>query len=378
MIPFTGTPQAWNELIAGIPHAHLLQTWEWSQVKTKYGWQAMPFIWQEGQEKPAAAAMILKRSLPIGGFARRMCVLYVPKGPLLDWSDPVLCDGVITDLQTFAKRLGAIFIKADPDVALGTGIPGTETAVEYEDGQEVRSNLLRQGWKFSQDQIQFRNTVLIDLSPSEEALLASMKPKTRYNIRLGQKKGVTVRIGTLEDLSLLYRMYAETSVRDGFLIREEGYYQTVWRNFMGTTVSTSGLQPFSEPLIAEVNGQAVAAVSLFYFAGQAIFLFGMSRSQHREKMPNHLLQWEAMRRAKALGCKSYNLWGAPNEFNEGDDLWGVFRFKEGLGGYVFRTIGAWDFTPNPLLYKMYAEVLPRILDITRARGKAKTRQSLGI
>jgi lipid II:glycine glycyltransferase (peptidoglycan interpeptide bridge formation enzyme) len=173
-------------------------------------------------------------------------------------------------------------------------------------------------------------------------------------------------------------MYAETSVRDGFLIREEGYYQTVWRNFMRIPVSTSNLQPFSESLIAEVNGQVVGAVSLFYFAGQAIFLFGMSRNEHREKMPNHLLQWEAMRRAKALGCKSYNLWGAPNEFNESDGLWGVFRFKEGLGGYVFRTIGAWDFTPNPLLYKMYAEVLPRILDILRARGKAKIRQSLGI
>ena len=378
MIPFTGSPQAWNELIAGLPHAHLLQTWEWSQVKIKYGWQALPFIWQEGQEKPAAAAMILKRSLPIGGFARRMCVLYVPKGPLLDWSDPALRQHIVDDLQAFAKRQGAIFIKLDPDVALGTGIPGTETAVEFEDGQEVRSELLGRRWKFSQDQIQFRNTVLIDLSPSEETLLARMKQKTRYNIRLGEKKGVTVRIGTLDDLSLLYHMYAETSVRDGFLIREEGYYKTVWRNFMGIPVSTSGLQPFSEPLIAEVNGQAVSAVSLFYFAGQAIFLFGMSRNEHREKMPNHLLQWEAVRRAKALGCKSYNLWGAPNQFNEIDSLWGVFRFKEGLGGYVFRTIGAWDFTPNPWMYKMYAEVLPRILDILRARGKAKIRQSLGI
>lgn len=378
MLPFTGTPEAWNELIAGIPNAHLLQTWEWSQVKVKYGWQAMPFIWLGGQKKPEAAAMVLKRSLPIGGFARRMCVLYVPKGPLLDWSDPALRQRVLGDLQILARQEGAIFIKVDPDVALGMGIPGTETAVEYEDGQEVRSELLRRGWKFSRDQIQFPNTVMIDLSPPEETLLARMKQKTRYNIRLGQKKGVTVRVGKLDDLPVLYRMYAETSIRDGFLIREEGYYQTVWRNFMGIPVSSSGLQPFSEPLIAEVSGQAVGAISLFYFAGQAIFLFGMSRDEHREKMPNHLLQWEAMRRAKALGCRSYNLWGAPNEFNQSDALWGVFRFKEGLGGYVLRTIGAWDFTPNPVMYKMYAEVLPRILNIMRARGKAKTRQSLGI
>ena len=85
---------------------------------------------------------------------------------------------------------------------------------------------------FSSDQIQFRNTVMIDLSPSEDEMLARMKQKTRYNVRLADKKGVTVRTGTLEDLPMLYKMYAETSVRDGFVIRDEGYYQTVWQTFM--------------------------------------------------------------------------------------------------------------------------------------------------
>jgi peptidoglycan pentaglycine glycine transferase (the first glycine) len=377
MIPFTGISSSWNELIASLPLAHLLQTWEWSQVKAKYGWQAMPFVWQTAMGKPIAAAMVLKRRLPVAGFAKKMCVLYVPKGPLFDWGDAALRFRVLNDLDAFAKHEGAIFIKIDPDVALGTGVPRTEDAVEYNDGQDTRTELTRGGWKFSQDQIQFRNTVLIDLSASEDVLLARMKPKTRYNIRLAQKKGVTVRVGMVDDLPLLYRMYAETSVRNGFLIREEAYYQTVWRNFMSVPLSTFGLQPFSEPLIAEVDGEPVGAVSMFYFAGQAIYLFGMSRDEHREKMPNYLLQWEATRRAKTLGCQIYNLWGAPNEFDENDELWSVYRFKEGLGGYVLRTIGAWDFTPNPLLYKLYTEVLPRVMDIMRVRGKARTKQSLG-
>jgi lipid II:glycine glycyltransferase (peptidoglycan interpeptide bridge formation enzyme) len=377
MIPFTGTPQSWNELIASLPLAHLLQTWEWSQVKAKYGWQAMPFVWQAAMAKPVAAAMVLKRRFPVGGFAKKMCVLYIPKGPLMDWDDAALRARVLDDLQAFAKRQGAIFVKVDPDVALGAGVPRTEEAVEFNGGQEARSELTLRGWKFSQDQIQFRNTVLIDLSPSEDETLRRMKQKTRYNIRLAKKKGVTVRVGTVDDLPLLYRMYAETSLRDGFLIREEGYYQTVWRNFMSVPLSTFSLQPFSEPLIAEVDGQTVGAVSMFYFAGQAIYLFGMSRDEHREKMPNYLLQWEALRRAKTLGCQIYNLWGAPNEFDESDELWGVFRFKEGLGGYVLRTIGAWDFTPNPILYKMFTEVLPHVMNIMRVRGKARTKQSLG-
>jgi peptidoglycan pentaglycine glycine transferase (the first glycine) len=377
MLPFTGTPQAWNELIASLPLAHLLQTWEWSQVKTKYGWQAMPFTWQTAGEKPVAAAMVLKRSFPIGGFAKKMCVLYIPKGPLMDWADVALRCRVLDNLQAFAKRQAAIFIKIDPDVVLGTGVPGAEQAVEFTGGQTIQSELEQKGWRFSHDQIQFRNTVLVDLTPSEEELLARMKQKTRYNIRLAQKKGVTVRAGTLDDLPLLYHMYAETSIRDNFLIREQGYYQTIWRNFMQVAPSASSLQPSSEPLIAEVGSEPVGAVSMFYFAGQAIYLFGMSRETHREKMPNHLLQWEAIRRARTLGCRTYNLWGAPDEFNQHDGLWGVFRFKEGLGGYVSRTLGAWDFTTNPLMYKLYTQTLPKIMDVMRSRGKVKTRQSLG-
>jgi len=376
MISFTGTPPSWNELVGSLPLAHLLQTWEWSQVKAKYGWQVMPFVWQGAMEKPVAAAMVLKRRFPIGGFAKKMCVLYVPKGPQMDWEDAALRIRVLEDLRVFAKRQGAIFIKIDPDVALGVGVPRTEDAVEFRVGQAVQFDLEQRGWKFSQDQIQFRNTVLIDLTPSEDELLGRMKQKTRYNVRLAQKKGVTVRAGTEADLPLLFRMYAETSVRDGFLIRDESYYQTVWRSFMGVTPSDISLQPFTEPLIAEVDGEPVGAVSMFYFGGQAIYLFGMSRDEHREKMPNYLLQWEAMRRAKTLGCSIFNLWGAPDVFDESDGLWGVFRFKEGLGGYVSRSIGAWDFTPNPMLYKLYTEVLPRVMDIMRARGKARTKRSL--
>ena len=106
-----------------------------------------------------------------------------------------------------------------------------KTSREDNGGQAVMSELKRRGWRYSSDQIQFKNTVLIDLSASEDEMLARMKQKTRYNIRLAEKKGVTVRIGTKDDLPMLYKMYAETSVRDGFVIRNEEYYQTRLANF---------------------------------------------------------------------------------------------------------------------------------------------------
>jgi lipid II:glycine glycyltransferase (peptidoglycan interpeptide bridge formation enzyme) len=298
-------------------------------------------------------------------------ILYIPKGPLVDWFDEPLRKRVLDDIQSFAKRQSAIFVKVDPDVVLGRGISGAAGSVEEADGQAVMSDLKRGGWIFSSDQIQFRNTVTIDLSASEDEMLARMKQKTRYNIRLAGRKGVMVRTGSSDDLPMLYKMYAETALRDGFVIRDEGYYQTVWQTFMQSKM------PTCEPLIAEVDREPVAAIFVFYFANRAYYIYGMSREVHREKMPNYLLQWEGMRRAKAAGCRLYDLWGAPDEFNEGNSMWGVFRFKQGLGGQVVRTLGAWDYTPRPFWYRMYSEVIPQVLDVMRLRGKSHMKQRTG-
>jgi lipid II:glycine glycyltransferase (peptidoglycan interpeptide bridge formation enzyme) len=392
----------WNSIISKLPNPHFLQTYEWGQVKAKYGWEPIYLIWDnEGKMKeerdvsrlssfifqPTAAALVLKRQIIRNGFAARLSVLYSPKGPLLDWTNESLRNRVLNDLQSFAKKQGAIFLKCDPDVVLGTGIPKSEENVLDNGGQAVISELKRRGWEYSSDQIQFKNTVVVDLNPTEEEMLARMKQKTRYNIRLAEKKGIALRVGMLDDLGMLYKMYAETSVRDGFVIRDEGYYKTVWETFMRSNVGTlESLQvetfqpsnlPTCEPLIAEVNNEPVAAIFVFYFAGRAYYVYGMSRDKHREKMPTYLLQWEAMKRAKAKGCTVYDLWGAPEVFDESDSMWGVYRFKEGLGGKVVRTLGAWDFAPSPLWYKMYSEVIPRVLDVMRSRGKAKTKQNLG-
>jgi lipid II:glycine glycyltransferase (peptidoglycan interpeptide bridge formation enzyme) len=392
--------ELWNSIITKLPNPHFLQSYEWGQVKSKYGWSPLYAVWTaDGKfsildendrnslniDSCRAAVLILKRQILNRGFAKRISVLYAPKGPLQDWSDEHLRNRVLNDLQAFARKQGAIFLKMDPDVVLGMGIPGEEAETKDQAGQKIMVELERRGWRYSSDQIQFKNTVLIDLTSSEEEMLARMKQKTRYNIRLAEKKGIILRIGTEEDFPMLYKMYAETSVRDGFVIREKGYYQTVWKTFLANSFSMSDSQspitpyqlPTAEPLIAEVNGEPVAALFVFYFAGHAYYVYGMSRNMHREKMPTYLLQWEAMKRAKAKGCNVYDLWGAPEAFDESDSMWGVYRFKEGLGGQVVRTLGAWDYAFNPLWYRMYSDVVPRVLDVMRSRGKVQTKQNLG-
>lgn len=358
--------EGWDEKIAGLPGAHVLQTEEWAEVKAANGWESIPCLWQDASGQVQAAALVLERK--VSPF--RLKVLYVPRGPLLDWSNQALRSAVLSDLQQLARQKGAIFIKIDPEVLAGVGIPGEPGASECQDGITLQAELTDRAWLFSGEQIQFRNTVWVDLSQAEEGRLARLKQKWRYNLHLAQRKGVTVRVGGEADLPQLFRMYAETSVRDGFVIRPEGYYLKVWLTFMRIGMAT--------PLIAEFEREAVAGLILFHFAGRSWYLYGMSRAAHREKMPNYLLQWHAMQVAAGLGCKNYDLWGAPDEFTESDSLWGVFRFKEGMGGSVVRTVGAWDYPARPWLYSAYTRLLPRLLAVLRRRGQAQMKREVSL
>ncbi len=358
-------PEAWNRLLLGLPGGHLLQSWPWGEFKSRYGWNAERLAWSDPGGKPVAAAQILRRGF--AGFPG-LAVLYAPRGPCLDFADPVLRRSVLDDLQTLARRQRAIFLKIDPPVPVGRGLPGTPEATDDANGPGMISELRASGWHFSQDQIQFRNTLTLDLRRPEEALLAAMKQKTRYNIGLAERHGVRVRPGNLEDLHLLYRMYAETSLRDGFVIRHEGYYQDAWGSFL-----RAGL---AQPLVAEVEGEAVAALLVYRFGETCWYIYGMSREAHRERMPNHLLQWEAIRWARAQGCATYDFWGAPDRLAPDDPMWGVYRFKEGFGAQLVRTVGAWDYPVRRGLYALYTRILPRLLGLLRSRGRAQTLRSL--
>ena len=361
--------KSWNKLISQLPHPHLLQTGQWAAAKQPFGWTAHYRTWESPEGKLQAAAQILERSIHLPLLSNALRMLYVPKGPLLDdWADKDLRKRVLGGLREFAREKGAFFIKIDPDLALGFGLEGEEGSKENPLAEDFIKQLQIDGWRYSKEQVQMPNTMLIDLKKSEEELLAAMKQKTRYNVRLAGKKGVVIRKGNRDDFGDLYAMYAETSVRDGFVIRGEEYYREVWETFFADGLLT--------PLIAEVEGQAVAALMLFIFREQAWYIYGMSRDLHRRMMPNYLLQWEAIRTAKEAGCSVYDLWGAPDEFNSDDPMWGVYRFKRGLAAYEARHIGAWDLPLNSWIYRLYTQVLPRIVALMRWRGQRQTRRQM--
>src|SRR6185503_4784946 len=210
--------------------------------------------------------------------------------------------------------------------------------------------------------IQPPRTIIIDIKGSEEEILARMKQKTRYNIRLAEKKGVTVRAGN--DIESFHKMMLVTGVRDGFGVHSLEYYRRAYELFHP--------KQMGEILVAEYEGKPLAALFVARNGNRAYYLYGASTGEERNRMPTYLLQWEAMKWAKARGCEEYDLWGVPDEDEatleanfetRQDGLWGVYRFKRGFGGQLKRAAQAIDRVYQPLAYRAY-------LGYVRARGLA--------
>lgn len=348
----TCRPEEWEGILGRLPNAHALQSWTWGSFKGRWGWAMMPTVLTADDGQALGAAMVLKRKAAGLPFS----ILYVPKGPVLDYENGALRGLMLRELEALARRERAMFIKIDPDVVRSRGPePGEEVTVAS--GVAWEETLRKRGWRLSEDQIQFRNTVALDLRPTEETLLDNMKSKTRYNIRYAGRKGVVVREGTPDDFELIAGMYGETAERNDFAIRPPGYYLDAWRSFYEAGMA--------QPLIAEYEGTPLGAVIVVAHGGRAIYMYGASTERERNRQPNYLLQWEAIRWAKRRGCQVYDFWGAPDEFVESDSMWGVWRFKSGFGADVVRHIGAWDYAPRRFWYWVYRAVVPRYVAVLR-------------
>lgn len=357
-------PQTWNTSLQTLPKAHILQAWQWGDFKQRTtGWTPERIFYQNEKGELVAAASILTRRI---GPLR---VMYIPKGPIFRDENLATITPVLEHLQKLARQRRAVWLKIDTDIVAATGLPNDSTG-EHPDtpdksGQAVIEFLKQQKWQFSPDQVQFRNTLILDLTQSEDELLAGLNQSTRRKIRQAEKSGATIRQTQNEaDLRTLYEIYAMTGQRQGFTTRPYDYYLDLWKTMLDTN--------FGQVFIAEANQTPLAGVILFRFGQTAWYFYGMSSNEGRDLQPTYALQWAAIRWAKAQGCTTYDWWGAPNEFVESDSMWGVYRFKEGFGGKIVRHIGAWDYIPYPPLYWAYEQAVPRIIGFLRRRRQSQS------
>jgi lipid II:glycine glycyltransferase (peptidoglycan interpeptide bridge formation enzyme) len=226
--------------------------------------------------------------------------------------------------------------------------------VEPDEWQENESGLSANlaGFRPGGIPVQPRSTILIDLSGPESAWLERMKQKTRYNIRLAERK--EIQVCPSSDIASFHAMMKVTGGRDGFGVHTLAYYQKAYDLF-----HSSGKV---ELLVADYEKKPLAGLMIFAQGKRAWYLYGASSDEERSRMPAYLLQWEAMRWAKSRGCESYDLWGVPDEEEsqleaqfEGrhDGLWGVYRFKRGFGGQIKRAAQTWERVYNAPLYALY-------------------------
>jgi peptidoglycan pentaglycine glycine transferase (the first glycine) len=320
---------AWDGLVAAAPYGHVLQSWAWGELKAHFGWRTQRLA------AGSAGAQVLYRSLPAGLGT----IAYVPRGPFADLNDAPVLGVLLDEIQPLARQQRAICLKIEPNL---------------EDDDALAEQLQALGFRPSPQTVQPRRTLLVSLDAEPEALLKRMKQKTRYNVRLAGRRGVTVRQGNEGDLAAFYQLMEITAQRDGFSIHNEAYYRMAHQLFVP---SGQGCL-----LLAEYKDQLLAGLVVFALGDTACYMYGASANEGRELMPTYLLQWEAMLWAREQGCRFYDLWGVPDEdgatleahFTErSDGLWGVYRFKRGFGGRLVRTVGAWDLVYAPLRYRLY-------------------------
>jgi peptidoglycan pentaglycine glycine transferase (the first glycine) len=319
------SPERWKTFLTNHPNAHLLQSCDWGELKAAFGWDVVRI-----QDGPCGAQILFRR-LPFG-----FSLAYIPKGPLGPWLPDFLpaIDKVCQQKRAFA-------LKIEPDEG---------------NNPELAEELQSHGFLPSKHTIQPRRTLVVDLEGEEEELLARMHQKTRYNVRLAERKGVHV--SSWQDLEAFGKMMRETAQRDSFGAHMPSYYKCAYDLF-----HPSGA---CELFVAEYDGMPLAALMAFTNGSRAWYFYGASTSLERNRMPTYLLQWEAMKWARERGCREYDLWGVPDEEHQileeefpkrKDDLWGVYRFKRGFGGNLIRSIGTWDRPYIRPIFHLYRNLI---------------------
>jgi len=338
-----------NDFMATHPKGHVLQTWQWGSLKGAGTWQPLRLVVEEGGEIIAAVSL-LKRQLPF----RMGSLFYVPRGPVLDIEREDVWNLLLEGIAALAKTYQAVFLKIDPDI---------------KDGDPLWSKRLKQaGFHCAEkgegfEGIQPRHVFRLDISPDEETLLANLQQKTRYNLRLAEKKGVEVVVAGRDSLADFYKLLCETAERDKFLIRPYKYYE----NFYDFLVP-AGL---AELFLVYYEGKAIAGALAFRLGEKAWYIYGASANQYRNVMPNYLMQWRMIQWAKSHGCTMYDFRGVPGDVGPEHPLYGLVKFKKGFGGEYISFIGEYDLVYRPANYRFYHWLEPRYQKAVRHFIRAK-------
>lgn len=329
-IIITDDGEKYNRVIKSHPKSHILQTYEWGQLKSDY-WKPYYLLFKEDQDF-IGGMLILERKVP--GINRN--ILYSPRGPVIDLQNYELLSQLIQQLKKFIKAHKAVYLRLDPDISVKD--------------ETVHQNLKKLGFYIKPKNLNFESIQpkfvfrLNIKDKTTEELLNSFHSKTRYNIRLAKRRGVQIREGGREDISSFYNLMKTTGERDDFVIRPIEYFESMYDLFVP--------KGFMKLFMASYGGEDIAGTICLKFGNKCWYLYGASANKHRNKMPNYLLQWEMIKWAHSEDCEIYDFRGVSGDLDPSNPLYGLYRFKKGFNGDFTEFLGEYDLISNNALYKM--------------------------
>lgn len=301
---------------------HVMQAWAWGEFRQKTGAEVLRLgRWED--TKMVEAAQITLHKIPHTSFK----VGYWPKGTIPS-------EEMIKAVQEHTSKQNVILVKLEPNILVSDG--------------EVDLRKLQKNFSLKSGRSMFTKfTFWLDLTPSETELLAGMKPKTRYNTRLAERKGVKiVEDNSPEAIKEYWRLTEETTKRQGFYAHSERYHRLMFQ-----TLHEAGIARIFKAIHED---KTLTTWVIFKLNNTLYYPYGASTRDEKNVFPNNLMMWEMIKLGKREGCTKFDMWGSLGPVYDEHDPWaGFHRFKEGYGGKLVEFVGTYDLVINPFLYYVY-------------------------
>lgn len=337
-----------------------LQSCFWAEFKSKNGWTPEYFeaVYYKDKKHQSFFITVLLRRIKFFGI-----LAYIPMAPaVLTCQDSLKQETALYRAELLMELSIQLIKKLPQDVFAVRFDPPWGTEIDNACGKNTAAEIQLANFPIKPcskkiikpaNDIQPPDTVILDLTLTEEELSAQFKQKWRYNIKLSEKKGVAVQSFYGQDITdkqieLFYSLYTETAKRDGIAVHSKNYYRSFFETAKNHKEVCAGIH------IAEYQNAPLAAIITIFYGDEAVYLYGSSSNKNRNLMPAYLLQWKAITGAKKHGCKSYDFYGIPPFDNPKHPMYGLYRFKTGFGGKIVHRVGSLDFPCRTVNYKLYS------------------------
>lgn len=345
--------EQWDGFLTSQPRGHLLQSYEWGELTKYLGGRIYRLGALEGGHM--IGAMLLTISpvpIPVPLPGLRFNWLYSSRGPTVERPDSPALPALVEHVQAIAPQEHAVVLRLEPNI--------TDDDPELDKWLAAYRALGFQTYPYA---VHGRRSWVLDIRPGAEQLLANFKMTWRQNVRIAERKGVIVREATSDaDFDAYYELLKITSERDAFFIHSKNYHKEILRQF--------GSKGDAVLYLAEHEGEPLAAKMLIRFGNWCWDMFGASSNHKRNLKPTYLLQYRCIQWARAQGCSFFDFRTIPEVLEPGEEMWGVYEFKKGFGGFSRLNMPTQDYVYRPLIYSAWR----KLVEIRRTRRHAERKK----